>query len=448
MPTVLPFRRIYTLFLLGLTAGLLTGCDGLHSPPDAAPVNVGRMPDYDRVEPARLPENLRSAFQRPGTWAFDESAGLTCRDGSTTGLGVRLQADDAPSRPGRFSPPDRISDDLVVFLEGGGACFNALTCSQNRAKFSREDFFDLPFIDGSSGLFDDSRPENPVSDWNFVFVPYCTGDEHVGSTESGTVPGLDVNYDGQPDLPGLVDQRFVGYENIGRTLDYIERHLGRDFDRILLTGSSAGGVGALGNFAQVAARFPRSQMTLLNDSGPVFYDDALLTPALQELWRTTWDLSEALPPGSARKTDVLQDIYGYAARSEPRASLGFLSYEQDFTIRFFYSFGQALTDPACGQTLYGGLLPDPNDPMSTPQRNACIGGADYKAALYDLRSEIQMEPPRASRWVTFYTSEPDPRLHTFLRDDRFYQATAGGQSLGAWVEDLIDGTAEDRGRHE
>jgi hypothetical protein len=386
-----------------------------------------------------LPAELRTAVENPGSWVFDESIGLTCRNGSTTGIGIRLQEDDAPARRGKPSPLDGLSDDLVIFLEGGGACFNSPTCSQNRPSFTREQFFSEDFVGGYSGIFDASHPENPVADWNVVYVPYCTGDEHVGSTENGTVPGLDVNYDGRPDLPGLTGQKFVGYDNVGRVLDYIVRYLGRDFDRVLLTGASAGGVGALGNFARVADRFPRSEMTLLDDSGPVFYDDTLLPPALQELWRDTWDLSEVLPPGSARKDDVLEDIYGYAARSEPQASLGFLSHEQDFTIRFFYSFGRALSNPACGRTLYGGLAADP------PQRNACIDGAEYEAALYQLRSELRKEPPRPSRWSTFYTSVPDPRLHTFLRSERLYRATADGRELTAWIEALIDGTAQDRG---
>jgi hypothetical protein len=275
-----------------------------------------------------------------------------------------------------------------------------------------------------------------VADWNFVYVPYCTGDEHVGSTTDGTVRPLDVNFDGQPDLPGLQNQQFVGYDNVGRTLEYVARYLGTDYDRVLLTGSSAGGVGALGNFRQVAEAFPEASLTLLDDSGPVFFDDAILPVSLQEVWRETWDLSAALPPAAEGEVDVLEDIYGDVATSYPDASLGLISYEQDFTIRFFYSFGTAMTDPTCAQALYGGLLSDP------PRRSACIGATAYEKALYDLRDALP------GPWRTFYTSVPDARLHTFLRDDRFYRAAAGGQSLGAWIDDLIKGAAQDRGRRD
>jgi hypothetical protein len=82
------------------------------------------------------------------------------------------------------------------------------------------------------------------------------------------------------------------------------------------------------------------------------------------------------------------------------------------------------------------LLADP------PQCIPCIGAAPYEEVLYVLRDELP-EP-----WNTFYAVESDPALaqrHTFLRAPRFYTASTGGRSLAAWVMELIDGTAQDRG---
>jgi len=419
------------LFLL-LTSALLLACDSVST--DDPRGTEGASPDVeekalregpsqpDKTNPSDLPRDLRPAFQKPGTWTFAESAALTCRDGSSTGIGVRLQEDETPSRRGGPFNLDNYSDDLVIYLEGGGACFNPFTCSQNRSSFSEEQFFSDDFIGGYSGIFAETRSDNPVADWNFVYVPYCTGDEHAGSTESGSVPPLDLSALGGPVLPGLHDQKFVGYDNVGRVLDYIDRHLGKNYDRVLLTGASAGGVGALANYRQVAAAFPGAEITLLNDSGPVFYDDSILPVALQQKWRSTWDLSEALPAGS-EGSDVLQEIYGDIASTTPDASLGFISYRRDATIRFFYSFGRALSNPACAKTLYGGLL--------NGKRTTCIGGDTYEGALQGLRAQLP------SPWTTFYTSLPNPELHTFLRSERFYEAEAGGQALSAWTRDLI-----------
>jgi hypothetical protein len=424
-------NRSILLFVIALSGALwLTGCDWIPQTGNNGP------------RPNEVPQDLLPAIQDPGTWAFAESAELTCRDGSSTGIGVRLQPDDRPGRRGG----DDVSDNLVIFMEGGGACFDFFTCSQNRANFSRDDFFGEDFIGRYSGIFDAEHPDNPVADWNFVYVPYCTGDEHAGSNVDGDVPDFTLPNGGVLQSPK--DQQFVGHDNMGRVVEYIRRYLGKTYDNILLTGSSAGGVGTLANYQQVVDGFPASKVTALDDSGPVFYDDNILPAALQQLWRSTWDISEVLPPpgeDGVDPSDDIERIYQTMADDVKRdASLGLISYEQDATIRFFYSFGVALNDPVCAAQLYGGLS------MRPPRRVACIEPEEYEDALYALRGEL----PDA--WTTFYaveSEEPDPvlgglapsELHTFLRVERFYEASAEGQSLADWTRDLIDGRAVNRG---
>jgi hypothetical protein len=433
-----PHGKLTPFILLVLTLALsLSACDWIPRPGGGGP------------HPSELPDDLREAFQQPGSWVFAESAALTCRDGSSTGIGVRLQEDDEPSRRGGPFNLDNYSDNLVIFMEGGGACFNYPSCLQNRSSFSEEQFFSDDFIGGYSGIFDDSRSENPVADWSFVYVPYCTGDEHAGSNPSGDVPPVDFILDGdlngELDLPGVPNQQFVGYNNMSQVVDYISHYLGDHFDNVLLTGSSAGGVGTLANYQQVADGFPDSKVTALDDAGPVFYDDALLPAVLQQLWRTTWDISEVLPPPTGDPSDDIERIYQAIADENPDASLGLITYEQDFTIRYFYSFGEALENPTslCAIDLWSGLIASP------PQRRSCIDAEDYEDALYDLRDQLP-EP-----WTTFYAEaseiRPSPEelapseRHTFLRKEWFYEATAEGQSLSAWISDLIEGNAEDRG---
>src|SRR5207302_783388 len=67
---------------------------------------------------------------------------------------------------------------LLVYYQGGGACWEQLT-------------FTLPACDTSVGPGDDpdavmagfadrSNPANPFRDWNVVFVAYCSCDIHFG----------------------------------------------------------------------------------------------------------------------------------------------------------------------------------------------------------------------------------------------------------------------------
>lgn len=80
---------------------------------------------------------------------------------------------------------------VVVFFEGGGACWDAVTCSLPRLPgvppqlagvYKQE----IPASDDPTvldGLFNLSNPANPVKDWTFVYIPYCTGDVHLGSKD-------------------------------------------------------------------------------------------------------------------------------------------------------------------------------------------------------------------------------------------------------------------------
>ena len=40
-------------------------------------------------------------------------------------------------------------------------------------------------------MFNRGNARNPVKDWNFVYVPYCTGDVHLGTKDNGMVEGVD-----------------------------------------------------------------------------------------------------------------------------------------------------------------------------------------------------------------------------------------------------------------
>jgi hypothetical protein len=69
------------------------------------------------------------------------------------------------------------SRSLLVWFQGGGACWDWVSCSG---------LFDSDVADDElspyAGIFDRSNPENPFRDFEIVFVPYCTGDVHVGDT--------------------------------------------------------------------------------------------------------------------------------------------------------------------------------------------------------------------------------------------------------------------------
>ena len=321
---------------------------------------------------------LAEARANPGEWTWIDVEGATCRDGSATGFGVRLQ-DDA--------------ENLAIYLEGGGACFDRITCALNDPNFTEAEFDAGVATTGQSGIFS-MGAENPVGDWNMVYVPYCTGDVHGGSATDVTVSGV------------TGPQQFVGHENMKRYLDLVQPNLETP-DRVLLTGVSAGGFGALVNFAEVADRFSSSRLTLLDDSGPIFYDDNVFSSEISASFVSLYNFPDALPSdaGDLFETDGLEGIYSYYADRYPSATFGLSSYLEDSTIRFFFEGGQ----------------PDGE-----------ITGQEFADGLRDLRMKLPED------WATYYASGDD---HTFLRVTSRFTSTSAGVALNDWLADLLDGQA-------
>ncbi|MBA3502034.1 MAG: DUF4215 domain-containing protein, partial [Deltaproteobacteria bacterium] len=91
----------------------------------------GCRPDCTTVDRLMPPANAWQYFDIPGT---------TCIDGTTAGFSVN------------FNPS---STKLVIFLEGGGACFN---------RFCESLFSRGPNQPGNGGIFDRNNTANPVKD--------------------------------------------------------------------------------------------------------------------------------------------------------------------------------------------------------------------------------------------------------------------------------------------
>ena len=106
------------------------------------------------------------------TWTWVGFENAVCMDGSSTGIGVSINPE---------------SDRLLIVLEGGGACFDPVSCAgvanqdgYGETKFTRDTTGVL-----SRGIFDRDDETNPFRDFSFVYVPYCTGDVHGGVNPEG-----------------------------------------------------------------------------------------------------------------------------------------------------------------------------------------------------------------------------------------------------------------------
>lgn len=317
----------------------------------------------------------------PGEWNWVPFPDALCRDGSGTGIGVRHGTGDG----------------LVIYFQGGGACFNALTCAQNPSSFDEGDF------NGSSnGIFDPDPAMNPVGDWTHIFVPYCTGDVHAGDRPD------------QMSEAGI--QQFVGYRNVAAYLERIVPTFAGT-GHVLVTGESAGGFGAAFNYDRIADAFPGSAVTLLDDSGPPLgFEVAPL--CLQQRWSDLWGFDDTIPADCEdcfpSQGGGIININRYIAKKHADQHMALISSTGDSVIRFFFGFGA----DDCQALL-------PNTPQPA-----------FEAALIDARDNYFNAP--AGAWGSFLVDNSDQ--HTWLSGS-YYSASVSGTKLVDWVGALIAGNA-------
>ncbi len=321
------------------------------------------------------------------TWTFIDFPDAFCMDGSTTGIGVNLNP--ASSR-------------VLIYLEGGGACFDDLSCAgvANPNGFDASDFTNyLPVLD--RGLFDRTDANNPMKDASFIYIPYCTGDVHGGTNPDG---------DGR---------MYVGYRNVTAYLKRLvptfrSETFTSGVDLVMLTGRSAGGLGTLVNYEQVQEAFDCTPVHVFDDAGTLLGDD-YLKPCLQSQVRELWGLDAIIPSDCEQCTcsdgGGLWNVYPYLARRHPDRRFGLVTSMEDATFRQFFGYGYSRQ---C------------NLPLGMP-------ADDYTAGLNELRERMADD----DNFHTFYVPGDE---HTFS-----YMAlsatSAGGVTLEDWYTQLVEGDA-------
>jgi hypothetical protein len=359
----------------------------------------------------------RAPGQAYGDWTYYEVPGALCRDGSPAGYYLRR------SKTGEKN--------LVIYLNGGGVCYDDFFCSINPANVNES----LPgetllaatgdVVVGAllperqqpvdEGIFKND-PKNPVGDWNMVFVPYCTGDVHAGTKRNAPV------------ITSLLqgEQQFVGYHNVGLFLqdfggDY------KDAEKVLLTGSSAGGFGSLLNFDRTQEFFGSGvRVYAVTDSGLPFRD-MYLEPCLQKIWRELWGLDAVLPkdctgcfnPDGGGLAQGLGD-YIFKQKYKGRMLGGGISTAQDQVIKLFFSAG----------------LEECSYPVLLDLPGSALGLSGYPAERYPAGLKDFVDSVAGRESVGSYMMEGDTHQHLFR--PRFYEPNGLGKSIAEWLADTLD----------
>jgi hypothetical protein len=324
------------------------------------------------------------------SFQYYELEGTYCRDGSRAGVTVKRGS----------------SDKVLVYLQGGGGCFNTQTCLEQVNPSRIAENRRAP---GAGGIFA-SRADNPLNDYSVAYVPYCTGDFMIGN-KINSVPF------------GPQNQRFVGRKN----LELILKSVTATFPgatKVVLSGSSAGGAAASGNVAPVKAAYPAAQLYVINDAGPVlsagnnFLNDYFPTGQQTKL-KNLWGLSDTILKDCGADCNVanwfpaaVKRLSGVIGR-KPALVCG----KQDIVVAVLFGNMRADQYPLIG-----------------------FFGVEMRDALNDYRSRM------GNTWSTYYVTTPNSlaQQHMFLLDETFYttsQQVVGSsakKSIRDWVADYLN----------
>jgi hypothetical protein len=323
------------------------------------------------------------------TWTYFEFSDTKCRDGSPAGVSINL---------------NKASKKLMIYLEGAAYCFEGFTCLLNAEKVE-DGLYNSAKEGPKAGIFDLDNAQNPVRDWNIVYVPNCSGDGHGGTQMKAT----DV-----PDGPR--GQYFVGQLNLQRFLQRIVPSF-PDVSDVLLTGISSGGFGVLQNLVLVQRAFPALRVRYVNDSNPPL-SKTVVAECLQEKMRTLWGLDQGAlaycSDSCAKKNDYLEDNAVFLAKLFADRPGGYIEALNDSLMINMFGLGN--------NNCTGTFLLD------------SVPADSFRAALLTYRDKLKSLP----HYGTFF---PEATDHTWLSNDAFYTIRAGGISLVDWFGKIARGEA-------
>jgi hypothetical protein len=321
-----PRRSLPLLFSVALVAAACTD--------DAAAPDGGTAPDVDA---GALPD----AADAPDSGDTPDS-GDAPDSGTTPDTGEAPDSGDA----GGFSPPEydrwtkwepegaacangsqykffvkfsQTSSNVIIYLEGGGACWDYASCTGTgvRTAANRDGIPDthatnyanlegLSFgVDTVYPLLNSDLAVSPMADWNKVFIPYCTGDVFSGDRV--------VTYEDPAGTAAPVEFHHVGHANIMKTIGMLTEMFPQ-IPKMFVGGCSAGGAGAVINYHFFRSGLNVGTGYMLNDSGPIFPDQELTSRSLplHDRVRSSWNVDPLL--AAAPQAQALSGDFGALSR--------------------------------------------------------------------------------------------------------------------------------------
>lgn len=266
---------------------------------------------------------------------------------------------------------------VLLYLEGGGACWSAATC------------YGIPIAKGSAGpapnagIISASNADNPFKDWNVVYAPYCDGSVFGGDNEV-VYNDRRTFHHGLRNLSAAVTQMLEAFP---------------EPEQIVVAGSSAGGFGTYSGYGVVRVAYPDTQILVFDDSGPGI-QNLNATEAVQQR-EENWKFRQFLPASCTRCAEQITYLTEWSLERDPDLRVAYFDYLQDGVLRFFLN----------------------------------VSAAEFESLLRQVTDDIHSR--QNERFQRFFKQGP---THTVLLSPEFYTLSIDGTTVRDWTQGFLDGS--------
>ncbi|HCM76295.1 MAG TPA: hypothetical protein DIS90_07925 [Cytophagales bacterium] len=191
------------------------------------------------------------------------------------------------------------SNNLIIHFSGGGACWDGKTCASPitmMSLLSRDPqlkSYYVPriykFIPKLITGLPDNHESNPFKDWSVVYIPYCTGDFHVGNVTNVYQYDnreFEIHHNGRNNSIAALQWTFSNFKSP---------------DKIMVSGESAGGFASAFWAPVVANHYSSKKIHQLADAS------MLNSTRWNEIMDTVWKAESATYLNFKIRDDVYED---------------------------------------------------------------------------------------------------------------------------------------------
>ena len=268
------------------------------------------------------------------------------------------------------------NDHVLLYLEGGGACWSYQTCIAAPLGVKQEG---KPIsLDG--GVLEFDNPDNPFKDWNVVYGSYCDGSVFIG--------------DNVADYQGTQAYHH-GLQNLSATVSVMRDEFPNP-DLIVVAGYSGGGYGTFAGYGVTRVAYPDQKILVLDDSGPGLQnpDDA---QGVQDR-NQNWNYQQFIPTSCTRCAEQYSYLTEWSFERDPTLRTALISYLNDAVISSFLA----------------------------------LDGASYETLLRTVSGNLHDDNP--DRFKRFFFQGAS---HTILELSIFYTKGIDGITTSEWTTDFL-----------